>query len=418
MEGYLAYLQGLHQTPNEKYRDDMQAFVNMAFDNNTRLQYIYEEGLDFNHIFNNECEVIMDSVSETYTNVTKILGNYKSIKYKDCNHETVRGQYILYDDSYYLVYEGSSKLRTTSHSKIIMCNNKIKWHDNETQEILEYPVFIGLDLSSTNKQVDKDGLTSNGKLILMIQGNENTESIKVNQRFVLSNRQAFKVNAIDYYSMSDYETNKTNMIKMYIEYTPINEFDNLEENISNSVDNYEINISTKNITNKQNSSGLIYGTVTKNEFSSEVPILYKSLDDKIVTVNENGEYILVGEDGDKTSIICYVSGHSDVYSEIYVSISNSSTTDDKIVIEPLINGLMKYDSVTFKAYLVSDGNISNDVVSYTVNDIDKQCYTLAETINKNEFILSCQESNSEPLVITFESGLITNKATIELMPFF
>ncbi len=233
MDSYLSYLDNLAQSPNDFYRDNTQEFISRKFDNTTRLDTIYEESIPFNFDFVNSYEVIVDSVSDTYTNVTKITGDYKSILYKDCEHKVIRGQYILYDNDYYLVYEATSKLATTSKPKIIRCNNYIKWYD-ENNIVRKYPVMIGTDYGSTNPQVSKDGIVPNGRLVLMIQGNEHTRNIFLNQRFVLSHKQVFKVNEIDMYNIIDTETEEVPMMKIYIEFVPANQHDDLKNNISHN----------------------------------------------------------------------------------------------------------------------------------------------------------------------------------------
>ncbi len=417
MKGYETYLNYLAQTPNEFYRDNVQAFVSQEFTDTTRLDTIYEENIPFDFTFNDGCEVIVDTVSENFINLNKVLGDYLSIKFEDCKHKNSRGQYIKYDNDYYLVYEEQDKLDTMSNCKIIRCNNKIKWYD-ENGVLREYPVFIGNEVGSTNPQVSKDGITNNVRLVLMLQGNEHTRNIFVNQRFIISHHQVFKINEIGQYELSNYENENVDMIKLYIEWTTLNSNDDLDNNISYNGDVYEVKISETSINQISGFEGKLNVITTINNIvDTDIPISYSSSDLSVVEIDSNGNYRLVGNSGSRAIIKAYITDNENVYDEIEVKIVEDATINDEIVITPLYDKVEQYNTIIFTANLYEDNVMSSNIVECTASGVDGGCYSLKDTINHNEFTLQCFEPSDTPLQLTFTSGIVTKTINVDLIQF-
>ncbi len=417
MKGYENYLNYLAQTPNDFYRSNVQEFMSQEFIDTTRLDTIYEETIPFDFTFETEQQVIVDTVSDNFINLNKIIGDYKLLKYEDCLHKNKRGQYIKYNDEYYLVYEEQEKLATISTCKIIRCNNKIRWYD-ENGVLREYPVFIGNEVGSTNAQVSKDGITNNARLVLMLQGNEYTRDIFVNQRFVVSHKQVFKVNEIGQYELSNYEDETVNMIKLYIEWTAKNNNDDLENNISYNGDVYNINITETSINQVSGFEGKLNVITTINGvIDTDVPISYSSSDLSVVEVDDNGNYRLIGDSGSKAIITACITDNENINDNINANVVDNVIIKDEIVIEPIFDSLVEYNTITFTANLYQDNILSNDIVECVASGANNMAYILKETINHNEFVLECIEHTDIPLQLTFSSGIVTSQILINLVEF-
>ena len=412
MSSYDSYLKYLSRTPNELYRDNMLEFINQSFDNTTRLDMIYEESIPFDFIFSNEYSVIVDSVTSLDANTNKISGDYKSFLYQDCNHSNLRGQYVKYNDDYYIIYSPTSRLDTVSKAKALRCNNKIKWNDKKSGKIIEYPVAIGEETSATSKQTSKDGNASNAKLVLIVQGNEDTRSIKINQRFVLSNNTAFTVNGIGMYNMNDYTKESIDFIRLYIEYAPIQETDDLDNNISLGNNEYKINIIQESIVQRSGFSSTLETIVTLNEEVVNPNVEFYSSNPKVVSIDNDGRYVLSGSNGDKAIIYSRIKGLDDCFDAINVQIQNDVISRDEIILDNDISIVNKYDSITFNANLYIDSIKSEDVVRIIPNWVNDKIYKVNETINKNEFVIECFEYSKETLRLTFECGVVTKEIDV------
>lgn len=174
MRYYNNYLDNLAQTPNEEYRGLRQAIVTSIFEDTTLLTTIKEEE-DFNFVFN-EIDAWVDTVTEAIVATEKDVGDYRSLYFEDCKHEVIRGKYYNFDDNYWLCYESSTPIETTSNCKVRRCNNLLKWI-NENGELIEYPCILEYNLQSPAQQISKTITTANGHVTVIVQGNIDTHKI-------------------------------------------------------------------------------------------------------------------------------------------------------------------------------------------------------------------------------------------------
>ena len=104
---YDNYLKYFDKTPNEQYREDVQAFTDEVWDNTTLIDKIIleDEPRTFSYENNNEVEVYIDSVTEVSTNLAKIEGNYVSVLFRNCYFQYNRGSmfYRPSNKCYYLI---------------------------------------------------------------------------------------------------------------------------------------------------------------------------------------------------------------------------------------------------------------------------------------------------------------------------
>lgn len=417
MEGYMAHLDGIKSNPNERYRENMQAYIDAKFYGGTLNQTIYEEGVKpFDLDFSNEYEVIIDEISDMFTNVDKIVGNYKSFLYKDCKHKVYRGQYLMWGTDPYIVYEGTQDLYTVAKCKAVKCTNKIRWYD-EFNVIHEYPIFLGQELTGTSKQATKTGTIPNGKLVVMIQGNEHTHRIRVNQRFIISHSMAFKVNAVDVYNMEDINNDYIPMVKLYIEYVPITPNDDLVNNIALNHDVYELDILQDSIIQVNGFEGKLNILTKLNGSSVELKYSFTSSDESVVVVDENNNYTIVGESGDEATIRCYLDGNENVFDEVKVVVQDSTIAIDEIIVNPIIESISMYNEVEFEAHLYEDNVLTSEVVSCVASGASPSSYILEEIIDFNRFKLTCLNASDVPLRLTFSSGIISKEFDISLLKF-
>ena len=167
---YSNYLNNVAQTPNRDWRDTQQAFISEMFNNSTIAQRdVYEEGypFDFNFVNNPECWV--STVLDVTTGMVKNSDDYRSLYFKNIDHEVGRGRYFKWHDSYWIVYETTThELETISTCNIRRCNNWLKWLTDKG-EVIQYPCVIEGDLTSANAQVAKTITQANSKTNLLFQ---------------------------------------------------------------------------------------------------------------------------------------------------------------------------------------------------------------------------------------------------------
>lgn len=419
MELYDNYLTYFNKTPEEQYREDMQAFVIESWENNVLLDDIIleDEPRTFVYDKDDRREVIIDSVAEISTNLAKIEGNYVSVLFKDCSFEYKRGSmfYRPSNKSYYLVYQSTNYMRTTSKCKAIQCNNVIKWIDVPTKKIIAYPCSMGQELSSTTSQDLKFISVANGRTVVIVFGNEFTRRLELNQRLIF-NGVPYRINAIKNYEEDNYENRSVDLLFLYLEKSSIEPTDNYEYNIANFGEyEYIVTPSINELVGDVGETGTITAKLTCNNIEVEdVKFKWFSSNEEVIQIDNDGNYTIVGEVGDTATITCaYI---DNIKSDISVEVTDSSVEIAEIRIIPNDDyiEISKGSYVEFKAYLyINNEKQVGDNIAYRYNYIN-DCYNAIPITDGVKII--CNKPTTERLEVTFynETYSLSKVVTIKL----
>lgn len=419
MELYDNYLQYFDKTPEEEYREDMQEFIDYTWENNVLLDDIILEDNPRTFIFDKEDkrEVIIDSVSEVSTNLAKIEGNYISVLFRDCTFQYDRGSmfYRPSNKSYYLVYQGSNYMRTTSKCKAIQCNNIIKWVDVPTKQIIAYPCSMGNELSSTTSQDLKFISVANGRLVVEVFGNEYTRRLELNQRLIF-NGVPYRINAIKNYEENNFEDRDVNLLFLYLEKSSIEPTDDYIHNIANIKESeYIVTLNQEEIKSLKDSTGTLSAVLTcNNEVVNNVRFKWSTDNEDVVTIDKDGNYVVVGEVGDTAKIKClYI---DDIYAEINVEVVDSISQTAELRISPNDEyiEISKGDYQEINVYLYVDNTkVDNPNITYTYAGADGY-YSVVDIEEGIKII--CHKACSENLVITIadDDYNLSKEITIKL----
>jgi hypothetical protein len=397
-------MNNLYEIPSESYKGLVQATLNAQWDNTTQKYIIQEENYPFNNTYK-EVEAIVNTVTENITNTTKISANYIDILFKDITYpQNYRGQKYIFNNKTYLCYEAINKLTQTSNFKAILCNNTIKWIDKVNGDILQEPVFIGFEITSTSNQVSNDGIVPQRKLILMMQCNEQTKKTGLNDRFILNHKRAFKVTEINDMIMNDInDDNSVTMLTMYIEWDSLLPQDNPELNIADYYANtYSVEINQAYIEQIQNYQGQLTATVKINgKVEDNTQAEWLTSNNNVVTITQDGIYRLVGAIGSTAQIKCYIDGNENIYDIINVTIVQDYLGEKVIQISPIISVLNELDTQQFNCGVYINNIKQSDLVVCTTDWVGDN-YTLEENIDG--YSLTNNKKSSNPLILTFSSG--------------
>lgn len=416
------YLNNVAQKPSDFYHDLIQASVNSQWENTTLLETIKEEQYPFNEEYE-EHEVWIDTVSDVSVNTLKVIGNYINVTFKDIDHpRNYRGQKYIWRekdrdyDSVYLCYDMIANVMGVADTKLIKCNNSIKVIDKENGNIHEEPIFVGWEITSTNNQQNKKGIIENRRLVCLMQKNKYTKDIAENDRFMTSNNKAFKVTQIDDTNEENYAMDFCTLYTLFIEWTPILEDrDNLQLGIADYYTNqYSIEINQEDFIKQIiGFKGQLTATIKKNEEKViDIPIVWKSEDENIVTIDSEGNYELIGNVDDKTLITCYIEGNETVSDNITIEIVDTLLPIKTLEIYPNIKELKQNFEQEFICSVYENGDKQTDSVSCVPNWVDDHYYTLEQTTNgwKIKNVHSCPNK----LELTFASGDLIETMEIKL----
>lgn len=408
MSWYSNYIENLHQSNNDFYKEFAQEWIDYEFDDTTLEYTIQEENFPFDNTYT-DYNVHVDSVADVSVNIDKVIGDYISVLFQDCSHRNYRGQKYLFNNDTWLCYDKINHLAKVAQTKLLRCNNQISWINKANGDILTEKVFVGYEISSTNDQYSKKGNLSNRRMTLYCQYNDGTKTIRVNQRFMFNHDQCFRVEELDNYN-NESGMNEPTMIKMVLSFSPLlNDRDNTALNVCDYYDNfYYVNIVQSEVNQVQGYQGSLIANVTCNEKIVENPVLtWSSSDEEVAQIDDNGNFTLLGEVGDTCTIRCEIEGNNDSYDEITVTIVEKLDSKKVIQVQPIITELRQGLSHTFDTGVYLNGVKQDAVVNCLPSGANSDCYTLVQ--DGDMFTLTNVKVSTELLTLTFSSEETTDK---------
>ena len=415
------YLDRIVQTPKEYYQGLVQATINDQWTNTTQLFTIKEQSaLPFVDEYT-EYEAWVDSISDSLVNTSKVYSDFVKVMFQDINHkQNYKGQYykIALDgehEEYYICYDRMNELSQVSDFNCVRCNNVLTWMD-EYGKIVTMPCYLGTDISSTNNLISKDGIIPNTRMIILVQANDYTMSIVKNQRFMFQNSTAFKVEEVNNYMQEQGTDGQVTCVKMYVDYSALLPSDNRELNICDYYNTeYTLKIDQDNIQQTNGFNGQLTTTVKDKDSVIDVPLKWSTSDSTIVTIDNQGNYQVVGSVGSTAQITCCMADNEEIKDTINITVVSDYLPVKKIVINPNnITSLSVGDKVEFVCGVYIEGDKQTDVVKCVSSNADAYSYTLTDRVYGYELFV--REQSEKNLILTFSaSGCDDVVMTIELL---
>ena len=403
---YDNYLKNLAQTPNERWRDGLQASIHNLYENTTLKTIVMEESQDFDFSKFEEIECWVGTVADVTTNTDKNVDDYRNLYFEDVKHNSRRGTYYQFDDNYWIVYEDTNTLEAISSLKVVRCNNWLKWID-ENGNLKAYPCNLGYDLMSPHAQISKKITVANGHVTVMVQGNPDTIGLVKNKRFIF-NGVPYRYIAINNYMQNDYVTKDTPILffEMYLD--TIQENDNLEDNIADDTrNNYAIIINADDsLQLSKGAKGTFTATVkNQNMVMDNVALKWQSSDESLVTIDENGNYEVIGDNGD-VNITVSMADKESVQDTVNITIVTTQTESKRLIIVPPLDELPLYEEQKINAYVYNNETQTDEKVECVASGLTADYYELTND-SDNEWTLINMKQSKTPLTLTFtsESGL-------------
>lgn len=416
MEFFNNYINHYAESPNDSWRNLQQATITSLFEDTTIKRTILEEKVPFNQEYQ-EIEAWVGTVTDSTTNTEKDSNDYRSLYFEDCTHDVGRGLYYQYDNNYWLVYDSSTDLESISNVKIRRCNNRLKWIDKNSGELLDYPCIIEYTLSATQPGVTADITTIGGRVSIIVQGNEKTRKIKKNTRFIFG-EQAYKFNNWNNYMMSDYDAKTATLLFMDFTVDNVQPTDDLENGIADSTEyKYMVKILEEDFSQVKGFTGKLNAIVVLNGQEVERNIIWKSEDENIISVDNEGNYTLLGENGQSCKIYACIE-NSNVCSFITIEIEEEIIEKSDIVIDPLITEIPHLQVEVINANLYKNGVKQDDKVECIPSGLDNSYYYLVDMGNNQFKIANNKISKDVPLTLTFRCGDYEESIDIKLTPLF
>lgn len=185
---YTNYLNNVAVTPKQEWSDNYQAALDDFWDNTNTVETVQAQSAVGSK------EFVEESVQLTSTaigNTGAHIGDFwRKIVHKNYRTATnYLGKYYLIDGQYWLTVNTNTVVNTVKDSIIRYCNQTLKWIDKNG--ILHEWACVLDDNKITYTNFDtgeRDVYQVAGDLVMLVQQNEETKLIPINQRFVFDGK--------------------------------------------------------------------------------------------------------------------------------------------------------------------------------------------------------------------------------------
>lgn len=387
-------------TPNDYYRDLAQSFINQSWDNTAaKTPENGGEIKEQTEIGSDEYKIVDAWVKTTVGDVTTGMrdsGDFIKIYFRDINHIVARGLYYQFYNSWWICNEFGHFSGIAQDAGLRRCNNVLKIVDPENGSVFSAPCVVDYDMSSPSAQVSKYIITPNNHATVMVQGNVNTLRLfKTNTRYVLGGR-PFKLygyqNALNLNLTTDYDT----LLYLDLYLDEIHDGDDLVNGVAYNGDyNYKVKINSKPMTLTNGGTGTVTADVTLNGTEANRTVGWSTSNTEVLTIDQNGKYIVVGADGQTADIIATLSGNDDIKDNITITVGAQSV-EPKIYLDPAFDKIREYQTIEFDVKVAIGGvEIKPDTVRVNA---DSEYLTVKQT--SSGWQLTCVKRSTKPLTMT------------------
>ena len=387
---------GIIQSPEDYYRDLTQAFINDQWDNTSAKYTILQQRLNCQDKPLEDCfepiEVWMNYVVGQGTSIRN-GDDFVQLTFRNIDHKTIRGQYFQFENNYWILTFGDEHSGLSHGVVVRRCNNILKIVDPQNGRVFCAPCVIDYDMSSPSSQVSRYIITPNNHASVIVQGNKDTLRLfKTNTRFLLGGR-PFKLTGYQNALYNKLLDNETTILYLDMYLDEIHDKDDLENGIADNGEyNYQIQINAQYMNLLEGSQGQLSAIVQLNGVEVKRDIYWQSSDTKIVKIDNEGKYQVVGKAGQSATIYASLGGNPNVTDHIQFGIVDEQDIVPEVYLSPSFENIREYQDIVFNvcvSYGGQDYVIDNAIVSLDENEVVVNSEYLGIERMESSWKLSC-----------------------------
>lgn len=403
-------LQYYTATPNNQYRDLMQAFIDDQWDNTSALSPANGGALLEQWDIGSEdfcpIEAWIDTTVDDVTSGARDARDFLKLIFKDIYHGVPRGLQYKFDGNTWLATSSNPFGGLPKAVNIRRCNNALRIIDPLNGAVVSMPCIVEYDAGSPMNQVGRYVITPNNHLTVMVQGSEETwRLLRLNTRYIIGAR-VFKLNAYQN-ALNNADEGVPSLLYLDLYLDELHDGDNIDMQIAdNGKFDYGISINSDDISVEAGAVAKLTATVVLNGEEVERNIKWSSSNTSVVTIDENGQYTAIGAVGDSAAITAQLSGNENVSATITVTIADIEKQSANIVINPLFEKIRQNDNISFDIAVEYAGVTRTDLedVVVAVANADRE-FVAIDKIADLKYLMVCKKIARQPIEMTVSAKI-------------
>ena len=342
-----------------------------------------------------DAEIISCRIEDSFDEQANLKrgDDWKDILFYEPVDNITIGMLAWFEGNTWLGFNTRNIASLTSAITVRRCDNELTFVDefnNVTRIPFVFDKYTMLNSTAIEKASEPVSLI-NGYKNAWVQYNEYTATLRTNDRMII-NGQAFTVRGIDSVSRkTTTDRDSVRLMAFVLMRSEERDGDDLLNDIADADKN--IWIVTPNILDISGGIGdvgTIETTITHNGvINTEYGVVYSSDNEQVITVDQNGNYELVGEG--EALIRCSFEKNEHIESLIHVSVSGEQPAPADnyyVAFEEIPQQIAQWDSVTLTADLYLNGTKLASPVTFVVDGVPAPYYRIMNTTD-NSITIKC-----------------------------
>ena len=393
---------GAIQMPNDYFRDQQQAAIDQQWDC-TSARYTIKEQSDFGSDVYNDIEVWIDYVVGLGNRGTTNGDDFRQLLFRDINYQVRRGLYYQFDGNYWITYFSDEYASLSKDAGVRRCNNVMRIVDPENGSIFSIPCVVDYDMTSPSQQVSSYIITPNNHATIMVQGNADTLRLfKLNTRYILGGR-PFKLLAYQNALIDQSIASTPTLLYLDLYLDEIHAQDDIENQLAyNGSYQYTIDIDSTDMELTNGTTGTLTASIALNGEEVNREVVWKSASSNIVSIDEEGNYQVVGSNGQSSVITAILLGNPLVEDSIQISVVDDNLIVPKILIEPTFDSVRQFETIDFAVKVAYGSQITSPEMSSVSLSPDSEVLTnqyVSIEKNQDSYRITGLEIALEPVTL-------------------
>ena len=245
--------------------------------------------------------------------------------------------------------------------------------DPENGSIFSIPCVIDYDMTSPSQQVSSYIITPNNHAVVMVQGNADTLRLfKLNTRYIFGGR-PFKLLAYQNALIDESIAPTPTLLYLDLYLDELHANDDIANQLAdNGSYQYVVEIDSADMELTNGATGSLTASVSLNGEEVNRETVWASSNTSVVTIDRQGNYQVVGTDGQSCTITSTLRGNTNVTASIQIDVVSTESLQAKIILDPTFSKIRQYETVDFVVKATYGSQVyepSDVVISLSENSV-------------------------------------------------